>query len=55
MDRYYIYVDWQDGDITEGYYVANNKKDAINQALKYADRSEILDVSVFKEMRNIRW
>lgn len=56
MDRYYIYVDWKDGEITEGYFVAKDKQDAVNQALRDCeDRSQILDVCVFKEMRNIRW
>lgn len=55
MDRYYIYIDWKDGETTEGYYVAETKDKAVEQALKFADRSEILDVCVFKEMRNVRW
>lgn len=55
MDRYYIYIDWKDGEITEGYFVAKTKQDAIEQALKDCDRNEILDVCVFKEMRNIKF
>lgn len=55
MDRYYIYVDWKDGDITEGYFVAENKQNAIDQALKDCNREDILDVCVFKEMRNVKW
>ena len=55
MDRYYIYIDWKDGDTTEGYFVATNKEDAIKQALKDTDRSKIFDMCVFKELRNIKF
>lgn len=55
MDRYYIYIDWKYGYTTEGYFVATSKEDAIEQALKGADKSKIFDVCVFKELRNIKY
>lgn len=55
MNRYYIYVDWKDGETTEGYFVAKTKEEAVEQALRGCDRNEILDVCVFKEMLNIKW
>lgn len=56
LDRYYVYVDWMDGETTEGYFIASCKEDAVEQALKGCiSRKAILDVCVFKEMRNIKW
>lgn len=56
MNRYYIYVDWKDGETTEGYYIAKTKEEAVEKALfDCKDRNEILDVCVFKEMLNVKW
>lgn len=55
MDKYYIYIEWKDGDITEGYYFAKDKQDAVKKVLEGCDRDEIFDISVFKQIKNIKW
>ena len=55
MDRYYIYIGWKDGDTTEGFYVAKTRQDAIKQALVGANKDDIFEVCVFKELRNIKF
>lgn len=55
MERYYIYIDYKNGECEEGFYVAKTKQEAIDQALKHLNRDEIFDVCVFKEMRNIKF
>ena len=55
MDRYYIYIDWKNGETTEGFYIAKTKQDAIKQALKnMQSKDEIFDICVFKELRNVK-
>jgi len=56
MEMYYIVIDWKNGEITEGYHVAENKEKAIEKSLYGCDsKDDILGIEVFKRIKGVKW